>query len=255
MKANIENLSSTKKKIKLSVPVDQVEESYKKAYNKVRSKAAIKGFRKGKVPDAILDKYYGQDLHMETLNFLVEKTFAEACAENQINPILQPKFDLPELNRTKEFNYSVEVEVKPDIEPKDYLEIPLKKKEVKIEKDAVDAELKRIQEGKASLKPADDKKTIEKGLTATIDFLGKVNGVPFQGGEAKGFMLEYGAGRFLKEFEDKMEGMNVGEARQIEITFPENYNEKTLAGKKATFDITLHALHAKDLPALDDELA
>ncbi len=255
MKAHVENISDTKKKIRLEVPVDLVNQAYDQAKRNVGKKANIKGFRKGKVPDHVLNQFYGAEIDMEGLNILVQSTYEKAIKEHNLIPIIQPKFDIKPVEKGKDYTYEVELEVKPSFELKDYFGIKLKKKEAVVNDDEIGVELKRIQESRAELKPADGKSNLEVGLMATIDFEGTINGVAFEGGTSKGYVLEYGKGHFIKDLEDKMNGLGIGEERLIDVIFPTDYHSADLAGKPAQFKVKLIALHVKDLPVLDDEFA
>lgn len=254
MKAHLQSISDTKKKIKLSVPVHLVEDSYKDAYRNIRKKANIPGFRKGKIPDQVLERYYGNDIEMESLNLLVQNTYGKALDEHKLIPVLKPKFDVKPLSRGSDYEYEVELEVRPSFELKDYLGIKVKKKEAEVSDDEILAEIDKMRETRAELKPAPDGSELKDGLVASMDFDGTIDGVAFKGGSAKGFILEFGKGRFLKEFEEQIGGQKVGEERTINITFPENYDPE-VAGKKAQFKVRIEALYVKELPKLDDEFA
>lgn len=255
MKIDIQDLSSTKKKLKLDVPPETVKGAFDQAYREIGKKANIKGFRKGKIPNAILDQHYGADVHMESLNFLVGKTYNDALKEHDLSPVLDPKFNLGAIENGKPYSYEVEVEVKPKFEVKDYLEIPLKKLDAKIDPKTLDEELARLQESRAELKPAEEGQSLEKGGVGTVDFEGSIDGKVFEGGTAKGYVFEVGKGNLLKEFEEKVTGMKAGETRSIDISYPADYPDARFKGKAATFKVTLQALHQKVLPKLDDEFA
>jgi trigger factor len=253
--AKIENLSTTKKKIDIKVPKELVDNYLKRAYQKVGSKASIKGFRQGKVPQNMLDRYYGHEIDMECLNFLVDETYPQAIRSNNIIPISKPNFDVKPIMRNEDYHYSVQVEVKPQFELKDYAGVELKKIEVQISPDELKKELDAIQENFAELIPAAEAAVVQNGMVALIDFEGQIDGKVFEGGVAKDYMLHLGKGHFLKDFEEQMSGMKAGEERELNVVFPEDYFQKSVAGKKAVFKVSLKALHDKKLPNVDDELA
>lgn len=255
MPFTVEDLSSTKKKISVNVAAEVVDHAYESAYNQVRRKANIKGFRKGKIPDSILDQYYGSEIEMECLNHLVRETYEQVLREKNLVPVLDPQFDVGPINRGTPYAYSLTVEVRPTIELKDYKGLTLKKREAKVEASEVDQQLSQIQQARAELKPTAEGAALAKGMVATIDFEGTIDGKVFDGGTAKGYQLEYGNGRFLKDFEAQIEGMKAGETRVIDVTFPSDYFEASLQNKPAKFTVTLQALHTKDLPKIDDEFA
>lgn len=253
--AQVENVSQTKKKISISVPKDRVNKYFQKAYQKVGGKAKIKGFRPGKVPQNMLDRMYGMEIHQECLSFLVDETYPEAMYSHNIVPVAQPDFQINPINKNADYNYVVEVEVKPDFELKDYQSLQIKKQEVEVKPEDIEKELRSIQENMAELESAEGESEIKDGLVATIDFEGKINGKPFEGGTSQDYMLQYGKGQFLEDFEKQMKGMKIGEERVVKITFSEDYFQKQVAGKEAEFQVKLKSLHHKKLPEIDDELA
>lgn len=255
VEAKIENLSDTKKRIEIRVPRDQVGKFLNKAYQKVGSKAKINGFRAGKIPHSMLDRYYGPEIDMECLNFLVDETYPEAIYSNNIIPISKPGFNVTPIIRNEDYHYTVEIEVKPVFELKDYKGLTLQKTEAKASAEEIDKELVAIQENLAELVPAAADTALVSGMVALIDFVGKIDGVPFEGGTAQDYMLHYGKGHFLKDFEEQMAGMKSGEERVLKVTFPADYFQKNVAGKPAEFTVTVKAVHDKKLPAIDDALA
>lgn len=252
--AKIDNLSETKRRINITVPVGEISKYKNKAFQKVGQSAKINGFRQGKIPAHVLEKHYGAELNYECMNFLISETYTHVLREHSINPIGDPKFDAGPIE-SGDYSYSIEVEVRPEIGLKDYTKIKISKKETTVSDKEIDDELKQLQESLAQLAPAADDETLRNGLVATIDFDGTLEGKKFEGGSAKDYVFEFGKGQLLQEFEAKIEGMKKGEQRDIEITFPKDYFEKSLADKNAQYKITLKNIHLKTLPQLDDELA
>lgn len=253
--AQLENLGSTKRKINITVPKDKVDSHFQRAYQKVSESAQIKGFRPGKIPQNILDKHYGPQIDYECLNFIISESYSEALKDNKLFPMTEPKFDTSPIIRGADYKYSVELEVRPEFELKEYKGIEIKKKTADITTEELDAELKKLQESLAQLAPADEDAVIDKGTVTTIDFDGLMDGAPFDGGNAKDHVFEFGAGQFLESFEKPLAGLKKGAAKTIDMEFPADYFEKKLAAKKASFNIVVKNLHKKVLPALDDELA
>ncbi|MBU0505470.1 MAG: trigger factor [bacterium] len=251
----LKDISSTKKEITISVSKDKINEYRKKAYQKIGSKATVKGFRSGKIPTNILDAYYGPEIDYECLNFMITDTYIAALKEHDLTPMTEPKFNTDALKKNADYDYSVELEIKPKFDLKEYKGIKIKKQTATIKDEEIEAELKRLQESMAQLAPIEGDEALTKGHVATIDFLGKVDGKAFKGGTAKDYVFEYGVGQFLPDFEKNISGMKKGEKKTIEVTFPKDYFEKDLAAKKATFDVELKNLHTKTLPPIDDELA
>lgn len=253
--AQIEDLGKTKKRITVKVPKEIVDGFLKKACQRVNGKAKINGFRAGKVPQNILDRYYGRDVDVECLNSMVDETFPKALETNSIFPVTKPEFHIEPLIRNVAYHYSVDVEVKPEFKLKEYKGLKLNKQEHKVAPEDIQRELAAIQENLAELKPAEGKDRLGAGLVALIDFEGRIDGKVFEGGKAEGYALHYGKGNFLKDFEEQMLDMKVGEEKTIRIMFPADYFQKDLAGKNAEFAVKLNALNEKSLPPIDDELA
>lgn len=252
---NIEELSKTKKRITIKVPKESVDGYLRKAHQHVNNKAKINGFRPGKIPLSILERNYGPDIDMECLNFMVDATFPMALEKNSIFPVTKPDFHIEPLVRNVAYHYSVEIEVKPEFELKTYKGLKLKKQDLEVTPEEIQRELNAVQENMAELKPAESKQKLEAGLVGIIDFEGRIDGKVFEGGKAEGYALHFGKGNFLKDFEEQMGGMTVGEERVVKITFPQDYFQKDLAGKPAEFTVKLNTLNEKNLPTIDDDLA
>lgn len=256
MKVEIKNLNKTKKKLQIDLSHQTVDEAFGHIYKKIGNQAKVKGFRPGKIPPTVLDQHYGPDILMESTNWAVGQSYQKALVDNQIYPVSPPKFNVETpLEKGKPYQFSVEIEVRPEFDLKDYLGIPLKKKQATITPQEVEDELKKIQESHAQLKPFPSDALLQAGQVGSIDFEGTLNGKLFQGGAAKGHLLEVGKGTFLKEFEDKIIGMKAGETRQIDVTFPDHYPAPELKSQVVQFSITLHAIYEKDFPKIDDEFA
>lgn len=253
--AQVEELSPTRKKISVEVPKEVVSKCLAKAYQKVGAKAKIKGFRPGKIPKNMLDKFYGPEIDLECLNFMVDDTYPEALYSSQLIPLTKPKFDVSPLNRDQEYKYAVEVEVKPTFELKDYKGMKIKKENASVTEEEIQQELKQLQERMAELEPAGEDVALDEGVVASISFEGSIDGKPFEGGSSEDYSLSFGTGHFLQEFEDKIKGMKAGEEKTIEVTFPEDYFQKAVANKKADFKVKVKKIYNKKLPKLDDELA
>lgn len=251
----IKEITKTKKKVTIEVPAEKVSGFLKKAYQKVGSQAKLKGFRPGKVPHKVLDQYYHSDIDVECLNHMVDETFPEALKSHDLYPLTRPHFDIKPLTRDAAYEYSVEVEVKPDFKLKEYKGLKLTKHDTEASEKEITHEIEAIRENVAPLKPAENAKELKTGLIAVIDFTGTIDGKKFEGGTAKDYNLAFGKGTFLKGFEEQMQGMKVGDERVLKITFPQDYFKKDIAGKEAQFQVSLKSLNEKDLPPIDDELA
>lgn len=255
MTSTVESLSSVKKKISFEIPADRVTTEIEKVFEKIRKRAAIKGFRKGKAPQSLIEKHYSDVMEGDVLKNLFEETYFKALAEHKIFPVSHPVIDSDEIKRGAPFTYSATVEVLPEIDVKDYRGLEVAKETFAPDESIVEKRLQEMRENMSHLKPLEGDVKAETGLFAVIDFTGYVDGVPFEGGAAESYQLELGSGRFIPGFEEQIVGMTVGESKAIELNFPEDYWNKDLAGKGARFDVTLSELKVKSLPELNDEFA
>jgi len=255
MQIKVESLSSVKKKINFVVPADQVAQEVDKAYGEIRKHAAIKGFRKGKVPMGLIEKHYGDKMADDVLKSLVNETYFKAVADQGLNPVSYPVIESDSLKPGEPFNYSATVEVFPQVEVKEYLGLELEKEKLELDEEAVAGRLKEMQQSLAQLVPAPQGHVAALGDFVTFDFLGTLDGVPFEGGEAEDFQLELGSGRFIPGFEDQMVGLGAGSQKDLKVTFPEQYGNDQLRGKPAVFAVTVKEIKVKELPELNDDFA
>lgn len=254
MKAQIEELGPIKKKISIEVEPADYQKELEKAYGKLQKEVQIKGFRKGKVPREILEKYYKERTESQVLTQLLEQSYVWALGEHKIMPVSQPKVsDLKTLGQG--LTYVAEVEVKPEIEAKNYKGIKLEKMSVEVSEEDIAKELEALRSSHAQISPAAEDAVIAQNHIAVIDFLGKIDGKVFAGGEGKGVSVEVGAGRFLEDFEKGLIGMKKGQSKNIDVKFPKEYPSKDLAGKTAQFEMTLNDVKEKILPELNDDFA
>ncbi|GFO56159.1 trigger factor [Geomonas sp. Red276] len=256
MQSNIESLSNIKKKINLTIPADRVNAEVDKAYAEIRKQAAIKGFRKGKVPMTLIEKHYGEKMAEEVVKTLINDTYYAAVAEHGLEPVSYPMIDSDPLKPGEPFSYSATVEVYPKVELKEYLGLQVAKEQLSGDNDeAVASRLKQLQENLAQLAPAAEGHPAANGDFVTFDFKGTIDGVPFEGGEAQDYQLELGSGRFIAGFEEQMVGMTVGSQGTVKVTFPESYGNSELAGKPAEFAVEIKEIKVKELPELNDDFA
>lgn len=256
MQSNVESLSSIKKKINFEIPAQQVTAEVDKAYSEIRKHAAIKGFRKGKVPMALIEKHYGEKMAEDVVKSLVNDSYFKAIAEHKLNPVAYPEIESDTLKPGESFKYSATVEIFPEVEVKDFEGLEVVKEQLPASDDAaVEARLKEMRESMAQLVPAAEEHAAQLGDFVTFDFEGSVDGVPFEGGAAEDFQLELGSGRFIPGFEDQMVGLAAGSKSTVKVTFPEEYGNKELAGQPAEFAVTVKEIKVKELPELNDEFA
>ena len=249
--------TENKNEVKLSfeIEAEKFEDAMKKVYAKTAKYFTIPGFRKGKAPMAIVERTYGSSIFYEdTFNELVPDIYDEAIKENKIEAVSRPQIDISQMEKGKDLKFTAIVQIKPEVKLGKYKGIELKKIEYTVSDKDVEHELGHMAEHNARLVTVDDR-PVEKGDITIIDFAGSIDGVAFEGGTATNQELEIGSNKFIPGFEDQIIGMKVNEEKDINVTFPEDYFSKDLAGKEATFKVTLHEIKKKELPKIDDEFA
>ena len=243
-------LEESRVEIKFTFTQEEYDEVYEKELAKEMAKAELKGFRKGKVPRSLFLKHFGDyNVHNNTMNELINKSYRVAIEAKKIDVVEMAEVE--PLESKKGFSYLAKVHVYPTITAKDYLGVDVKKEEVKVTDEDIDAEVKRNLGLHAEMEVVEGG-TLEKGMTAVFDYKGFTDGKEFEGGSAENFELEIGSGRFIPGFEDQMVGMKENEEKTIKVKFPEDY-AKELAGKDAEFKITLHEVKQKVLPEFNDD--
>ena len=249
--------TENKNEVKLSfeIEAEKFEDAMKKVYAKTAKYFTIPGFRKGKAPMAIVERTYGSSIFYEdTFNELVPDIYDEAIKENKIEAVSRPQIDISQMEKGKDLKFTAIVQIKPEVKLGKYKGIELKKIEYTVSDKDVEHELGHMAEHNARLVTVDDR-PVEKGDITIIDFAGSIDGVAFEGGTATNQELEIGSNKFIPGFEDQIIGMKVNEEKDINVTFPEDYFSKDLAGKEATFKVTLHEIKKKELPKIDDDFA
>ncbi len=255
MVINVENVSPIKKKISIEIPTERVSREVEKVYAEIRRNASVKGFRKGKVPQPIIEKYYSDKMEADVLKNLINETYMKALIENKIVPVSQPSFESDALTPGQAFKYSVTFETAPEIELKECTGLQVEKRKLVSDEKVVDGRIQELREGMAQLKVVEEPRPVAMGEFAVIDFKGYLNGVPFERGEMQDYPLQLGSGQFIPGFEEQVVGMSPGETREISVTFPAEYGAHELAGKPVIFQVTLKEIKEKDLPPLDDDFA
>ncbi len=243
--------------VKLSFEVEaaKFEEAIQKVYAKSAKYFNIPGFRKGKAPYKIVEKQYGAEIFYEdAFNEVVPEIYEKELKEAGIIAVSRPDIDITQMEKGKKLIFTATVQTKPEVELGKYKGIELKKIEYTVEDENINHELEHMQEHNARLVNVEDR-SVESGDTTVIDFEGFVDNVPFEGGKAQSHELVIGSNTFIPGFEDQIIGMNIDEEKDINVTFPEEYFSKELAGKEATFRVKLHEIKKKEMPTLDDEFA
>ncbi|EPY2273754.1 trigger factor [Clostridium sporogenes] len=255
MNVKVENIEKNVVKLEITVDSEKFNEAVKKSFKKNAKRFNVPGFRKGKAPLNIIKKYYGEGVLFEdAINFCCEDTYPKAIEENNIKTVDYPQIDVVQIGEGKDFIYTAEVTTVPEVKLGEYKGVEVKKVSYDVEDEAVENELKSMQEKNARVSLKEEGE-IEKGNIAIIDFKGYVDGEAFEGGEAKDYELEIGSGTFIGDFEDQLVGLKKDESKKVNVSFPEEYGREDLNGKPATFEVTIKDIKVKELPALDDEFA
>ena len=255
MSVKLEKISGCKVKLNFTLKEEEFDLALDKAFQKVIKDREEPGFRKGKMPKSMFIKKYGVEvLYNEALDFAINAAFIDAIQSKKLEVVNEPKVDIDfeTLGQGKKLKFSIEVEVYPEVTLGQYKELDIKKESVKVSKKDVDEYIERVLKQHAELVVVEDK-ALELGNTAVFDFDGSVDGVHFEGGKAENYSLEIGSGRFIPGFEDQMVGMKIGETKNINVKFPEDYQAENLKGKDAVFEVKLHEIKQRQIPELTDE--
>lgn len=242
-------------KVEITVEAQKFEDAIKKVYFKSAKYFNIPGFRKGKAPMQIVEKYYGKEIFYEdAFNEVAGDALEEAVKENKLEIVSRPDIEVTQIEKGKDLIFEAIMQTKPEAELGKYKGIEIKKIEYNVSDEDIEHELGHMQEHNSRMISIEDR-PVESGDIATIDFEGFVDGKAFEGGKAEGHDLEIGSNTFIPGFEDQVIGMKIDEEKDIKVTFPEEYFSKDLAGKEAIFKVKVHEIKKKELPELDDEFA
>lgn len=255
MEAKMEKIDVNVVKFEVKVEANKFNEALTRAYKKNVKNFNVPGFRKGKVPMNVVKQYYGVGVLLEdAVNFAIDGSYSEVLKENNIIPVDYPKIDVVEVGEGKDFVYTAEVTVYPEVELGEYKGLSVEKKTYEVTEEEVAKKLKEMQEKNARVESKEEG-TVENGNIAVIDFKGFVDGEAFQGGEGHDYSLEIGSKTFIDTFEEQLVGAKVNDTVEVNVTFPENYGKEELNGKPAKFEVTIKEMKVKELPELDDEFA
>ncbi len=255
MSLTVENLEKNMAKLTITVPAAEFTEAMKDSYNKQKNKISIPGFRKGKVPQAYIEKVYGPEMFYEdAANTCMENSYPGALDECGLDVVSRPEVDVVQMEKGKDFIYTATVAVKPEVTLGDYKGVEIEKVDVEVTDEDIQAELLNVQKQNARNIPVEDR-AAKMDDEVTLDFEGFIDGVPFDGGKGENYQLTLGSHSFIDTFEDQIVGKNIGEEFDVNVTFPENYQAEDLAGKPAVFKCKLNGIKETELPELDDEFA
>ena len=255
MSTTVEKISSNKVKLSFDIDAAKFDEAMGKVYIKVRGQVAIPGFRKGHAPRKMIENMYGKGVfYDEAFELIFDEVYGPAIDENKLEVVDRPQVDIQQIGTGKNLQFTCEVFVKPDVTLGEYKGVEVKKEHTLVTEDDVNAEIEKERNKQAAEVSVDDRAVAE-GDTVNLDYSGSVDGVKFAGGTAEGQTLKIGSHTFIPGFEEQMVGMNIGEEKDLNVTFPTEYHAPDLAGKEAVFHVKVNSITETQLPALDDDFA
>ena len=255
MSLQVEKLEKSMAKLTIEVTAEELEKAIQTAYHKNKGKISVPGFRKGKVPRAMIEKMYGAGVFYEdAANEIIPDAYSDAAEESKLDIVSQPSINVVQIEKGKPFIFTAEVAVKPEVTLGEYKGVEVEKAVVEVTDDEILAEIDKERESNARTVTVEDR-AVQDGDMTVIDFEGFVDGEAFEGGTSKDYALTIGSHSFIDNFEEQLIGTNIGEEKVVKVTFPEDYQEKSLAGKPAEFKVTVKEIKVKELPELDDEFA
>ncbi len=256
MKVTVEDQSSVKKVLHIEVPADVVGRELDEAYNEMKKSVKVKGFRPGKAPRSVLERMYRKEVHADVSSKLIQEGFLAALKLNDLNVVAPPKVTPPELKENSAYSFDAFVEVRPEIADVQFKGIALNKSKYTISEEEIDLQLKMLQRNLAQNKKIEDDRPVQNGDIAIIDYEGFKDGLPHEATQkTENFNVKVGEGRVVKDLDEGLVGMKAGEAKEINVTFPEDYFNKDLANQQLVFKVKLHEIREEILPPIDDEFA
>ena len=255
MSHTYEKLSSNKAKLTIVVPAEQFDEAMNKAYLKMRGRINVPGFRKGKAPRKLIETMYGEGVfYDDALDIIFPEVYPAAIEAEGLKPVDRPEVNVEEIGQGKDLKFTCEVFVRPDVELGQYKGLEVEVEQQVVTDDMIDTRIKQDQQ-KASRTVDVEDRPVATGDTVKLDYAGTVDGVAFEGGTAQDQTLVIGSNTFIPGFEDQMIGMSIGEEKDLNVTFPEQYHSEELAGKAAVFHVKVNSIQRTELPELDDDFA
>ncbi len=255
MSLQVEKLENNMAKLTIEASAEEFEKALEKAYQKSKGKLNVQGFRKGKAPRAIIEKMYGASiLYEDAANEIIPVEYEKAANESGLEIVSRPDIDVVQVEKGKPFIFTAEVAVKPEVTLGDYKGIEVKKEDITVSDEEVLDKIDKEREQNSRMITVDDR-AVQSGDIAIIDFDGYVDGEAFEGGKGEGFSLTIGSKSFIDNFEDQLIGKTIGEETEVNVTFPEEYQAKELAGKAAMFKVKINEIKMKELPELNDDFA
>lgn len=255
MEVKMNKIENNVVELEVKVESKKFDAALNKAYKKNVNKFNVQGFRKGKVPMAIVKKFYGVEvLFDDAINFCIDEAYPVALNENNVKPVDYPQIDVIEVGEGTDLVFKAKVTTYPEVKLGEYKGVEVSYTKPEVTDEQIENQLKDIQAKNARIETKTEGKVEDKNI-AVIDFKGFIDGTPFEGGEGHDYDLEIGSGSFIGDFEQQLIGLEKGQSKDVNVTFPENYGREELNGKEAKFEVTVKDIKVKELPALDDEFA
>lgn len=255
MSVQVEKLEKNMAKLTVEVPAENVEKAIQGAYNKMKKSINIPGFRKGKAPRQLIEKMYGKEVfYNDAIDAMLPSAYSDAVEECGEEIVSHPQIDVVQIESGKPFVFTATVAVKPAVELGEYKGIQVEKAPIEVKDEEIEAQITKEREANSRTVTVDDR-AVAQGDIVTLDFEGFVDGVAFEGGKGENYDLTIGSNTFIPGFEDQLVGVEIGKELDVNVTFPEEYGAKELAGKAAVFKCKVNGIKVKELPAVDDEFA
>ncbi len=255
MSVQVEKLEKNMAKLTVEVPAENVEKAIQGAYNKMKKSINIPGFRKGKAPRQLIEKMYGKEVfYNDAIDAMLPSAYSDAVEECGEEIVSHPQIDVVQIESGKPFVFTATVAVKPAVELGEYKGIQVEKAPIEVKDEEIEAQIEKEREANSRTVTVDDR-AVAQGDIVTLDFEGFVDGVAFEGGKGENYDLTIGSNTFIPGFEDQLVGAEIGKELDVNVTFPEEYGAKDLAGKAAVFKCKVNGIKVKELPAVDDEFA
>ncbi len=255
MNVKVENIEKNVVQLEIEVDSEKFEQGMQKSFLKNAGRFTIPGFRKGKAPRKMVERYYGEQvLYEDAINIICPEAYDEAVEQNNLKPVDSPEIDIKQIGEGQNFIFTAKVVLKPEVELGQYIGVEVPKIEVNVTDEDVEKELQKVADKNSRLVSIEGRE-IQNGDTAVIDFEGFIDGVPFEGGKASSYSLVIGSGHFIPGFEEQLIGAKAGDDVDVKVTFPEQYGKEDLNGKDALFKVVINDVKVKEMPAIDDEFA
>lgn len=255
MNVKVENVDKNVVQLEIEVDAAKFEQGLQKAFAKNAGKFNVPGFRKGKAPRKIVERYYGEEvLYEDAINIVCPEAYDEAVEQNNLQPVDRPEIDIKQIGSGQNLIFTAKVTVKPEVELGEYKGIEVSKIEASVSDEDVEKEINKVAERNARIITIEDRPA-QSGDIVVIDFEGFIDGAAFEGGKASNYELKIGSGTFIPGFEDQLIGVNKGDEVDVNVTFPEDYGNEKVAGKPAVFKVKVNEIKFRELPVVDDEFA